>query len=153
MFSFPFSAFLLFQEHIKHGFDINHPLVSSKRGNLLFFLPKEEQTATAWACWRTNAPPDLSMKDMSPGETEPTQISAVPHGEQCRAVVLLSEGLTAMLPLNHFSSATSSSAISSPPGKAGRSPGQERCYEPRDTGGKEMLFTEMGMVFYHFLGF
>lgn len=60
---------------------------------------------------------------------------------------LLSAGLTATLPLNHFSSATSSSAISSPPGKAGRSPGQGRCYEPRDTGGKEKLLAEMGMVF------
>lgn len=92
MISFPLSAFLLSQESIKHRFDISHRLVSSKRGNLLVPLPKEEQTAAAWACWRTNTPPALSLKDMSLSETESTQISAVPRGEQCRAVVCSLQG-------------------------------------------------------------
>lgn len=72
---------MLFANNVhKHRFDLSHTLVSSERGNLQFFLPKEEQTAAAWACWRTNTPPDLSLKDMSPGETGIPKFPLSPAG-------------------------------------------------------------------------
>ena len=140
------------QEHIKHRLDISHILVSSKGGNLLVFLPKEEKTAAALACQRTHTSPVLGLKDTSLSREKGSV--RIPVGSPLGAVQgcgLLSTGLAAMFPLNHFSSATNSAAVSSPPGNARRLQRQIRC-EPRDTEGKEKLFTEMGIVFYHFSG-